>query len=109
MTIAIPLFGERVSPHFSTAPELLVVLAQKQTISVMMRMPIAKESFSEKKKQIVCLGVDTLVCGGIDSATKAWLQKRGIHVLSNVQGEIEDILPDLLRELRNATKGATPF
>jgi predicted Fe-Mo cluster-binding NifX family protein len=100
MTIAIPLFGERVSPHFSTAPELLVVLAQEQTVFSMMRFHLATASLSEKKKKILFLGVDILVCGGIDRATQEWLQKRGIHVIANVLGEAEDVLPNLLGKLQ---------
>ena len=92
MTIAIPLFGERVSPHFSTAPELLVVLTREQTICSTMRFHFATASLAEKKKRLLSLGVETLICGGIDRGTQGWLQKRGIHVIANVLGEAEDAL-----------------
>lgn len=96
MTIAIPLFGERVSPHFSTAPELLVVLAQEQTICSRMRFHFATASLSEKKKRILSLGVETLVCGGIDRATCGWFEKRGIRVIPNAVGEADEILAERL-------------
>jgi len=108
MTIAMPLFGKRVSPHFSTAPELLVVLAEAKRVSSMMRLNVAKTSLSEKKQKILSLGVDTLVCGGIDRATQSWLQKRGVQVIANVSGEAEDVLTNLLREVQERRAGSKP-
>jgi predicted Fe-Mo cluster-binding NifX family protein len=108
MTIAMPLFGKRVSPHFSTAPELLVVLAEDQSVFSLMRFNFATTSLSEKKQKILSLGVDTLVCGGIDRATQGWLQKRGIHVIANVLGEAEAVLSNLLGELQAKRAGGKP-
>jgi len=69
MTIAIPLFGRRVSHHFSTAPELLVVLAEDRRISSCMRFDFGTLSLEAQRQKILTLGVDTLVCGSIDKAT----------------------------------------
>lgn len=105
MTIAIPLFGKRVSPHFSTAPELLVLLAEDRRISSSMRFDFATLSLAAKRQKILTLGVDTLVCGGIDRATQGWLQKRGIQVMANVQGEAEEVFSRLLRKLNHSEGG----
>ncbi len=105
MIIAIPLFGERVSPHFSTAPELLVVLAREQSIRTMMRFHFAQASLPEKKKRIVSLGVETLVCGGIDRATRGWFEKRGIRVMPNAVGEAEEILTNRLGLSKTGGRG----
>lgn len=98
MTVAIPLFGERVSLHFSIAPELLVVAVEGRNVVSRMRFPMGASSLAEKKSKIISLGVDTLVCGGIDRATQDRLQRRGIHVIANVSGEAEDVLSDLLED-----------
>lgn len=105
MTIAIALFGKRVSPHFSTAPELLVLLAEARRISSSMRFDFATLSLAAKRQKILTLGVDTLVCGGIDRATQGWMQKRGIQVMANVQGEAEEVLSRLLRKLNHSEGG----
>ncbi len=107
MTIAIPLFGERVSPHFSTAPELLVVLAGEQSIRTMMRFHFSQASLSEKKRKILSLGVEILVCGGIDRATRGWFEKRGIRVIPNAVGEAEEVLANRLGLSNAATWGKT--
>lgn len=96
MKVAIPLFGTRVSPHFASAPELLVVLAQEHIICSTMRFPFSMASLSEKKQKILSLGVDTLVCGGIDRETRRWLERRAICVMVNAAGEAEEILSHLL-------------
>ncbi len=95
MTVAIPLFGERVSPHFSTARVLLVILVQEQTVSSTMRLHFSTDSLSERKLKILSLGVEVLVCGGIDRGTEEWLEKRGIRVISNIAGEAGEVLSDL--------------
>lgn len=95
MTVAIPLFGERVSPHFSTARVLLVILAQERTVSSTMRFYFSTDSLSERKLKILSLGVDILVCGGIDRGTEEWLEKRGIRVISNTTGDAGKVLSEL--------------
>lgn len=108
MTIAMPLFGKRVSPHFSTAPELFVALAEDRRISSCMRFDFGTISLAAKRQKILTLGVDTLVCGGIDRTTHGWLQKRGIKVVANVQGEAEEVLASLLGELQTKGVGGNP-
>jgi len=105
MTIAIALFGKRVSPHFSTAPGLLVLLAEDGRMSSSMRFDFGTLSLEAKRQKILAFGVDTLVCGGIDRATHGWLQKRGIQVVANVQGEAEEVLSRLLRKVNHSEGG----
>lgn len=108
MIIAIPLFDERVSPHFSTAPDLLVVQARGQSICSSMRFHFAAASPSERKKKVLSLGVKTVVCGGIDRAAQGWLEKRGIRVIANVFGDAADVLSKVLGELEEGTAGGRP-
>ncbi|MCK8603716.1 NifB/NifX family molybdenum-iron cluster-binding protein [Desulfoferrobacter suflitae] len=95
MTIAIPLYGERVSPHFSTAPELMVVVVQQQRPGSTMIMPLAAVSLVDRRNKLLSLGVTTLVCNGIDQATQCWLERRGLRVIANVTGEVEEVLGKL--------------
>ncbi len=95
MKIAIPLFNERVAPDFSTARELLVVVAQEGMVSCRWRMEFSHLSSPERARKILALGIDRLICGGIDEPTRAWLQRRGIEVIPDAAGEAEKLLLQL--------------
>jgi len=104
MKIAIPLFKERISPHFLTAPDLLVVLAKGRKISSTIRLRFSTLSLSERKQKLLSLEVDILICGGIDWATKAGLERYGIRVIDNTMGEVGEILSHLSRTAKGITK-----
>jgi predicted Fe-Mo cluster-binding NifX family protein len=99
MKIAIPLFGKRVAPHFGTAPELLVVLVEGQKVCSRWRAPFSSFSLSEKKKTLFSLGIDALVCGGIDRATRGWLERRGVRVCADTIGDAMEALSCLLGDV----------
>ncbi|HOV84785.1 MAG TPA: hypothetical protein PLM79_00365 [Syntrophobacteraceae bacterium] len=82
MTIAIPLFMRRASPNFSTAPELLIVQVRDQQICVRAKLDLSFVSLLERRKKLLLLGVDILVCGGLDRGTLMWLEARGIRVMA---------------------------
>lgn len=92
MNVAIPLYKGRVSPHFSTAPEMLIVLIKKDIIYSVTKLNFDKLSSTEKRRKLINLGIDTIICGGIDETTKEWLKHKGIHVIENVMGDAMDVL-----------------
>ncbi|MBW2056359.1 MAG: hypothetical protein JRJ26_02575 [Deltaproteobacteria bacterium] len=102
MKIGIPLFGKRVSPNFCAAPELLVVLAQGRSTSSTLRLGFSDLTLSGRRRRILSLGVDILICGGIDRATRQWFESRGINVIENTRGEAMDVLSRLLSRLGRA-------
>ncbi len=105
MKVAIPLFRKRISPNFLTAPELLVILAQGQEINSTHQSRLSTLSLSEKRKKLLSLGIDLLICGGIDWPTKCWLEGHGIRVVDNTLGEVEKILSHLPTIQEKVTKG----
>ena len=96
MTIAIPVFRKRVSPNFSTAPELLVVQSDGQTIWSRVRVSVSQASLAERKKRLLALGVDTLVCGGIDRVTQNWFERRKVRLITNIVGDVQEVLSEVM-------------
>jgi len=92
MTIAIPVFRKRVSPNFSTAPELLVVQSDGQTIWSRVRVSVSQASLAERKKRLLALGVDTLICGGVDRVTQDWFERRNVRLITNIVGDVQEVL-----------------
>jgi predicted Fe-Mo cluster-binding NifX family protein len=92
MRIAIPLFGSRVSPRFGCEPEILIVDIEE-------RKEINRQTFStmglEIPQQISLLsslGVDTLICGGIDIFSRRSLSGKGFQIIPGVIGEADEVL-----------------
>lgn len=96
MTIAIPVFRRRVSPNFSTAPELLVVQSDGHTIWSRVRFSFSRASLTERKKRLLALGVDTLVCGGMDRVTQDWFERRKVRLITNIVGDVEEVLSEVM-------------
>jgi len=92
MKIAIPVFHSKISPRFDEAQEFVLLETEGASI-------ISKENFStkgwstiERMKQLVSLGVETLICGGIDRGSLQYLSFNGIKIYSWVTAEVDDAI-----------------
>jgi len=90
MKTAIPVFHTKISPRFDETQGF--VLLETENASVVARENLATKGWSviEKMKQLVELGIDTLICGGIDRASLQYLSFNGVKVYSWVTGEVDD-------------------
>ncbi len=100
MKIAIPLFKERVSPHFGSSSRLLLVETNGGKISQEAKWEVGAGSPVEMARRLVDLGVEKLICGGIQSYCKEWLIKKGLIVVDNQKGAAEEIIRNLLQSER---------
>ncbi len=96
MKVAIPLFENRVSPHFFTARDLLLVQVHAGSVCSSWRVSLGNMTAAARKTRLLALGPETMLCGGIDETTKNWLEKQGIHVLDNQMGDAMEILQKYL-------------
>jgi predicted Fe-Mo cluster-binding NifX family protein len=92
MKVAIPLFKERVSPHFSTAPEALLVQTEGGRVCATWKIDLARLSPTERRVKLLGLGIETLFCGGIDETSRFWFERQGIHVEDNRMGDAMEML-----------------
>ena len=92
MLVAIPLFGNRVSPRCQIAREM--TLAAIDGGEIVSRKNVAFEvgEDSEVVELLIELGVDVLVCGGIRRELMEEVEANGIRVVYNVTGEVAEIL-----------------
>lgn len=87
MKIAVALFGERISPNFSTAPELLILVTQEGSTPCSWKAPMEGMSSRQRAIRLLSMGVDVLLCGGIDRATRVDLERKGVRVVSDLAGD----------------------
>jgi predicted Fe-Mo cluster-binding NifX family protein len=90
MKVAIPVFHTKISPRFDqTQAFVLLDIHQSEVIA---RKNLATRGWSEidKMRRLVKLGIETVICGGIDRASLQYLSFNGVHVYSWVTGEVDD-------------------
>ncbi len=92
MKIAIPTFGDRVSPRFDCAQAFLVVTVEDGSPSE--RQEVAADGWApyERINRLVELGADAVICGGIDCWSAESLRSAGIVLYGWVNGTIDEAL-----------------
>lgn len=94
--IAVPLFGDRVSPHFGSSSRFLVVMTEKKNVLDQMVIDLNETSPLQQARQLVSLGVGGVICGGIQIRYKEWLIRKGVDVVDNQMGNAYNVLKEFL-------------
>jgi len=89
MKIAIPLFGDRISPRFDFSPEVWIIEVEKGEVLRQERLSTANLNLPQRLEQIASNGVDKVICGGIDGFCQNQLGSKGIDVVQDVIGDAE--------------------
>ncbi len=96
MKIAIPTFASRVSPRFDCARSVLLVSVDDDGTAERAELTASDWTPHERINKLVELGVDTVICGGIDCWSVASFQSAGVTVYGWITGEADDALASLL-------------
>jgi predicted Fe-Mo cluster-binding NifX family protein len=96
MKIAIPLFKERVAPHFGSSSEILLVEIHSGSVYQEARWDVGSQSPLDMARRLVDLGIEKIICGGINRFEKEWLIEKEVSVEDNRKGEARDIVKKLL-------------
>jgi len=97
MKIAIPLFKKRVSPHFGSSSRILLLETKGTEICQETIWDLGGEGPIEIARRLVALGVEELICGGIQSHCKDWLIGKGVTVVDNQRGVAEEVVHQLVK------------
>jgi predicted Fe-Mo cluster-binding NifX family protein len=96
MKIAVPLFGNRISPHFGASSEILLVETQGAKVTRKSMIDFGTDNPGQMARRLVQAGVDRIVCGGIQRAHKQWLLDNGIQVMENQKGPAEKLVDKMI-------------
>lgn len=97
MKVAIPIFGPRVSPRFDCAPQILVVTVENGAVIDRQDHSLQALGLWERLERIRALGIQALICGGIDGNSARLLGSHGIQLVPWVVGEAEEVLDHFLK------------
>jgi predicted Fe-Mo cluster-binding NifX family protein len=99
--VAVPLFKERVSPHFGASPKVLLVMIDHGIIQSEATWDVGGDSPMEIARRLVSLGIQYVICGGIYRPYKDWLIRNGITVMDNQRGIAREVIKKLLNEFES--------
>lgn len=87
MKVAIPVFGDRISPRFDCARMMRVFDFEPN--AAVAGQDVASESWAphERINRLLDLGVTTVICGGIDWWSAESLRSAGVTLFAGVTGE----------------------
>lgn len=100
MRIAVPLFEERVAPYFGASSRILLVEMRGKAITHEATWDVGGEGAMQIARRLVDLGVEKLICGGIQNRYKHWLTGRGVTVVENQRGPARELVQNLLHPAR---------
>jgi predicted Fe-Mo cluster-binding NifX family protein len=91
-TLAIPIFGNRVSSRLDCSESILFVAVDDGQIVQRHEMRWAKASVPERIHLLIDEGVRILICGGLTDMCAQLLRESSIEVIPWVRGEVEDVI-----------------
>jgi predicted Fe-Mo cluster-binding NifX family protein len=97
MKIAIPLFGNRISPRFDFSPELWIITVENREVIHQDRLPMTNLNLPQRLEQITSHEVDKVICGGIDGFSLNQLGNNGVEIVHDVIGEAEVVFNLFMR------------
>ena len=90
--VAMPVWGDRISPVFDAAGRLLVVEVEEGAEVDRSEVPLGEGSLPSRARRLSELGVDVLICGAISRALGDLLDDSGIRVVPWISGEPDPVL-----------------
>jgi predicted Fe-Mo cluster-binding NifX family protein len=97
MKIAIPIFGNRISPRFDFSPEMWVIQVERGEVVGQEKLSTSNLNLLQRLEQVTSNGVDKIICGGIDGFSRNQLGSRGIDVVQDVIGDVEVVFDLFMR------------
>jgi predicted Fe-Mo cluster-binding NifX family protein len=97
MKVAIPIFGNRISPRFDFSPEIWIIDVEGGEVVKQEKLPTGNLNLPQRLEQITSNGVDKVICGGIDVFSRNQLGSRGIDVVQDVIGDAEIVIDLFMR------------
>ena len=92
MIVAVPLFGEEVSPRFGYANEVLVADISSGEVQSVRRLAVPGRGGMQICSLILSVRPDAVVCGGIHPRWQQMLERQRVTVFWGVIGRAEDAL-----------------
>jgi uncharacterized metal-binding protein len=95
MRYGIPLVGDRVAPRSIFADSVLVFALRRSLALSERRVLLEDHGLLDLAKVLSEQRIDVLICGGISRQEREFLVTRGVEIIDNVAGSIQELLAAL--------------
>jgi predicted Fe-Mo cluster-binding NifX family protein len=95
-TLAIPIFGTRVSSRLDCSDSVLIVTVDAGIVVRRHEMRWTDASIPERVHRLVVEDVCILICGGLSNICAHLLKDNNIQVIPWVRGNAEEVLLEFL-------------
>lgn len=95
-TIAIPVYGNRISNRLDCSKDVLLVYIENGRIDKRETYHWAQANPWEKIEMLLHLGVNILICDGITEFYANQLRNTPVKVIPWISGEVDEILVQYL-------------
>lgn len=90
--IAIPIFGNRISPRLELATNLKLFEVAKRKVLNSEIIRLVSHNKLEKMNMIIGVKPDVIICDGLSKISEAEILKTNINLIPWVHGEVDTIL-----------------
>ena len=97
MRVAIPLYGDRVSPRFAFSERTLVADVRDGAAARQETIHTGRLLDEQRLEQLSSLGIDVFVCGAAEPAFLAEAGSLDIRIVPDVAGEKDEVLAMLAK------------
>lgn len=105
-TLAIPIFGTRVSSRLDCSDSVLIVAVDEGAVVRRHEVRWTDAIVPERVHRLVVEGVSILICGGLSTTCAHLLRVNNIQVIPWIRGNVEEVLLEfLLGALHTVTEG----
>ena len=91
-TIAISIFGNRISSRLDVSEKLMIVTTENDKIKTRDTILLESTNLFKKLEALLKLKPDVLICGGLTKLCSKKLKNYNIKVIPWIQGDIDLIL-----------------
>jgi len=91
MRVALPLFGEDISPRFCFAREMIVIERHGQQEVSRRRVQLNDASWPERFSVLEEHRIDVLLCGGFPRRYLPYASRAGVRVIVGLAGRVEQV------------------
>jgi len=96
--IAIPIFGDRISPRLEFAENLKLFYVKGNKILKNEVIKLISHNKLEKINMVIGLNLDIIICNGLSEIFEKEIVKNNIKIIPWVHGDVDEVLENYMSD-----------
>lgn len=96
-TIAIPIFGNRISPRLDYTESLQLITVENGVIESLETIKLIAHNNLEKINMLIRLHPNVIICDGVSEISFEKLIKNNINVFPWIHGNVDEVIDKYLK------------